>query len=196
MWLLSNDYLSFYKINVLCLYLMPILPGHSSSVKIRTDHSEHWWCTPWVLGTVLSAWHELTHFILSQGMKEGEVGAIVVESLGCVRLFCDPMDCTLPGSSVHGISQARILEWVAIPFSRGSSWPKDWTKVSHLAGRFFTIWATGETIHQFKPWKIAHHWPQEGKVGNSSRLTHSWYFYCGVNWSLWRDQSILIQPLS
>ena len=162
----------------------------------NNDHSEHWWCAPWVLGTVLSAWHELTHFILSQGMKEDEAGAFVVESLGCVGLFCDPMDCSLPGSSVHGILQARILEWVAIPFSRGSSWPRDWAKVCHLAGRFFTIWATRETIHQFKPWKIACHRPQEGEVGDSSRLSHSCYFYCGVSWSLWRSQSILIQPLS
>ena len=49
---------------------------------------------------------------------------------------------SLPGSSVHGILQARILEWVAIPFSRGSSWPRDPTRLSHIAGRFFTIWAT------------------------------------------------------
>ena len=56
--------------------------------------------------------------------------------------LCNPMDCSPPGSSVHGIFQARILEWVAIFFSRGSSWPKDWTWVSCTAGRFFAIWAT------------------------------------------------------
>ena len=55
------------------------------------------------------------------------------------------MDCSLPGSSVRGISQARILEWVAIPFSRGSSWPRDWTQVSGIAGGFFAIWATKES---------------------------------------------------
>ena len=49
-----------------------------------------------------------------------------------------------PGSSVHGILQARIPEWVAMPFSRGSSWPKDQTRISHLAGRFFTVWTTKE----------------------------------------------------
>ena len=58
--------------------------------------------------------------------------------------FCDPMDCTLPGSSVHRILQARILEWVDIPFSRGSSWPRDWTWVSYIAGRFFTVWTIRE----------------------------------------------------
>ena len=56
------------------------------------------------------------------------------------------MDCSLPGSSVHGILQARMLEWVAIPSSRGSSWPRDWTWVSSIAGRFFTLWATREAI--------------------------------------------------
>ena len=50
------------------------------------------------------------------------------------------MDCRLPTSSVLGILQARTLEWVAIPFSRGSSWPRDWTWVSCSAGRFFTSW--------------------------------------------------------
>ena len=56
----------------------------------------------------------------------------------CLTL-CDPMSCSLPGSSVHGILQARILEWVAIPFSRGSSQPRDGTQVSHIAGVFFTV---------------------------------------------------------
>ena len=52
---------------------------------------------------------------------------------------CDPMDCSPPGSSVYGILQARILEWVAISFSRGSSQPRDQTLVSHIADRFFTV---------------------------------------------------------
>ena len=59
-------------------------------------------------------------------------------------ILCDPMDCNLPGSSVHGIFQARVLEWVTISFSRGSSQPRDWTWVSRIAGRFFTSWATRE----------------------------------------------------
>ena len=58
---------------------------------------------------------------------------------------CGPVDCSPPGSSLHGILQARILEWVAISFSRGSSQPRDWTRVSSIAGGFFTIWATRET---------------------------------------------------
>ena len=58
--------------------------------------------------------------------------------------ICNHMDCSLPGYSVHGILQARILEWVAFPFSRESSQPGDWTQVFLIAGRFFTIWATRE----------------------------------------------------
>jgi len=61
----------------------------------------------------------------------------------CLTL-CNPMDCSLPGSPVHGIYQARILEWVAFPFSRGSSQPRDRTQVSCITGGFFTIWATRE----------------------------------------------------
>ena len=53
--------------------------------------------------------------------------------------LCDPMDCSPPGFSVHGISQARILEWIATSFSRGSSLPRDRTQVCHIAGRFFTV---------------------------------------------------------
>ena len=56
--------------------------------------------------------------------------------------LCEPMDCRLLGSSAHGILQTRILEWVAIPFSRGSSQPRDQTQVSCIEGRFFTVWAT------------------------------------------------------
>ena len=64
-------------------------------------------------------------------------------SLSCVRL-CDPMDCSLPGSSAHGIFQAVVLEWIAISFSRGSSQPRDRTLVSRIVDRCFPVWATGE----------------------------------------------------
>ena len=57
----------------------------------------------------------------------------------CLTL-CDPMDYSSPGSSVHGILQATIMKWLAIPFSRGSSYPRNWTGVSHTAGRFLTIY--------------------------------------------------------
>ena len=64
--------------------------------------------------------------------------------LSCVRLFCDPMDYSPPGSSVHGILQARILEWVAISFSRGSSRPRDRTHIACITGGFFTAEPPGE----------------------------------------------------
>ena len=67
------------------------------------------------------------------------VCALVAHS--CPTLF-DPMDCSPPGSSVHGILQARIPEWVAMSFSRGSSQLRDGTRLSYIAGRYFTIWAT------------------------------------------------------
>ena len=66
---------------------------------------------------------------------------LVIQS--CLTL-CDPVDCSLSGFTVHSFLQARILEWVAIPFSRGSSQPRDRTQGSHIAGGFFTSWASRE----------------------------------------------------
>ena len=59
-------------------------------------------------------------------------------------ILCDPVDWSPPVSTVYWILQARILEWVAIPFSRESSWPRNWSCVFCIAGRFFTILATRE----------------------------------------------------
>ena len=79
--------------------------------------------------------------LLTYMQSESEVSQL------CPTL-CGPMDCSLSGSSVHGIFQARVLGWVAISFSRGSSRPKNWTQVSHIAGRHFTVWATREALVQ------------------------------------------------
>ena len=87
----------------------------------------------------------------------------------CLTL-CDPMYCSFPGPSVHDISQARILEWIAISFSRWSSWPRNWTRVSCTAGRPFTIWATreGQLLDKSKlQWGITPHqseWPSSKSV--------------------------------
>ena len=73
----------------------------------------------------------------------------MVSTFLCAQLhliLCGPMDCSLPGFSVQGILQARVLECVAFPSSRGSSQPRDQTQVSRIAGRFFTIWATREAL--------------------------------------------------
>ena len=77
--------------------------------------------------------------ITSNFIGEGEVAQ------SCQAL-CDPMDCSLPHSSIHEIFQARTLEWVIISFSRGSFRPRDQTLVSHIVGRHFTIWATREAF--------------------------------------------------
>ena len=77
----------------------------------------------------------------------------------------DPIDCRPPGSSVHEIFQARMLEWAEIFFSRGSSWPRDRIRVSCLAGGFFTIWAIRETqmrgLLSSSPIKTQISWEQE-----------------------------------
>ena len=65
-----------------------------------------------------------------------------------VSASCNLMDCSPPGSSVHGISQARILEWVTISCSEGSSRPKDQTQVSYIAGRFFTAKSAGKLLSE------------------------------------------------
>ena len=68
----------------------------------------------------------------------GESESVSEVAQSCPTL-CDPMDCSLPGFSVHGILQARILEWVTISFSRGSSRPRDQTRVSCIGGRRFNL---------------------------------------------------------
>ena len=70
--------------------------------------------------------------------------------------LCDPMGCSPPSSSVHGILQARILEWVAIPFSRGSPQPRDRTQVSCIAGRFFTSKPPGKPALELKSKSESH----------------------------------------
>ena len=70
---------------------------------------------------------------------------VKLKSLSHVQL-CNPMDCSLTGSSIYGIFQARILEWVAISFSRRSSRPRDWTQVSCISGRLFTTWGTRKSL--------------------------------------------------
>ena len=92
----------------------------------------------------LAGWHSLSlssRFcsVLFLSESESEVAQLY-------PTLCDPMDCGPPGSSVHGILQARILEWVAIPFSRESSRPRDWTQVSRIADRRFNLWATREAL--------------------------------------------------
>ena len=87
-----------------------------------------------ILATLLLQLHILELFSELFMKKESEVAQ------SCPTL-CDPLDCSPPGSSIHGIFQARILEWVAISFSRRSSQPRNWTQVSRIIGKCFTVWA-------------------------------------------------------
>ena len=109
-------------------------------------------------GTLFSDTHPLKHklFVLSWWIPIRHVYLMLL-LLQCLTL-CDPVDSSLPGSSVHGISQARILEWVAVSFSRVSSWPRDWTHVSFLAGKFFNTEPPGKPqvhlIFCLKKWCI------------------------------------------
>ena len=83
----------------------------------------------------------------------------------CPTLW-DLMDCSPPGSSVHRILQARILEWVAISFSRGSSLPRDRTRVSRILGRRFNLWATREAHcgKFWKKWECQTTWPASWEI--------------------------------
>ena len=80
--------------------------------------------------------------------------------------LCDLVDCSPPGFPIHGILQARILEWVIIPFSWGSSQPRDWTQISYNAGRLFDIQATRETPEYVM-----------GENGNNGSWKHVFMFY-------------------
>ena len=128
--------------------------------------------------SLLYGWISSTgHFTCNYGCsKWSEVAQL------CPTL-CDPMDCSLPGSAVHGIFQARVLEWVAISFSRGSFWLRDRTQVSRIAGRRFTHWATREdhmaavgTHYLVGKWDIGERYLLSGfcSKGLLTRLNFTW----------------------
>ena len=109
-----------------------------------------WWCIYKVLRIMpdsCQAFSKYKMLVLSCHFFYMGTPVLSLQSLNEVKMrvtwscptLCNPMDYP-----VHGILQARILEWVAFPFSRGSSQPRDWTQVSCTAGRFFTSWATRE----------------------------------------------------
>ena len=117
-----------------------------------------------------------------------------------VHLLCDPMDCSPPGSSVHGILPARVLEWVAIPFSRGSSWPREQTRVSCIAGRLYIVWvmreATKNTVLKTNSYQV--HCAGHGGASETNQSSSS---LCGspeslpnrgpwevFNWIVWESE--------
>ena len=97
--------------------------------------------------------------------------------------LCDPVDCSLPGSSIHGILQTRILEWVAISFSRGSSRSRDQSRVSRIGSRRFNLWVTREdTIepvieHDFMARSHLTGVKENDKTLNLYILTHTCHFH-------------------
>ena len=123
------------------------------------------------------------------------VGWSEVKSLSGVWL-CDPMDCSLPGFSIHGIFQERVLEWVAITFSRGFSWPRDWTQVSCIAGRCFTIWATKETLRKLKT--IQKKWRAHA-LGLEESILWRWSYYpkhsCQITHDIFHINKIILNFL-
>ena len=96
-----------------------------------------------------------------------------------------PMDCSPPGSSVHGILQARILEWVAIPFSRRSSQPRGQTWVFCIAGRFLTIWAAKVSLNRWGLEILTLSGKERGKRFEYLKtLNHSPVFPLAMSWDL------------
>ena len=119
----------------------------------------------WIItncGKFLKRWEYQTTSYLLRNLYAGQEATIrtghgttywlnigkVKVAQSCLTL-CNPLDCI-----VHGILQARTLEWVAFPFFRGSSQPRDRTQVSHIAGGFFTSWATREAQQYWSEWPI------------------------------------------
>ena len=115
----------------------PCSAGDADSIPSRWTEILHVEHLSWCITTSVGAPQQRICMTQRRSRREREVAQ------SCLTL-CNPMNCSLPGSSVHGIFQTRVLEWVAISFSRGSSQPRDQTRVSLTAGRRFTVWATRE----------------------------------------------------
>ena len=141
------------------------------------------WCSPWFWCLGVSAWD-----VKSGDVPPGVFFFLVVRGMCmhaqlCLTL-CDPMDCSLPGSSVHGIIPARILEWVAISFSKGSSQHRDWTHVSW--GSCFGRW-------------ILNHWATRGRLwlegAGCQMLAILTRPYSKWSWVLWPEERWAQFPL-
>ena len=138
----------------------------------------------------------ITHsFIHSKSLSLSGLSHSIVLVIQRCLILCDPTNCSPPGFSFHGILQARILEWIAVPFSRGSSWPRNRTLASCIAGRFFTVW---EDVRRFyantmpcdrRALSICGFWYPLGSwtlkpVLGSFGLRHFWvYFWLQTTWS-------------
>ena len=151
---------------------------------------EHWGCFPSLdycrqpamnIGVHVSFWTKIFSGPIPRSEIAGSYGSscvCVLSHFSCVGL-CHPMDCSPPGSSVLGILQARILEWVATSFSRGSSQPRDQARVSCIAGRFLTIWAT-TTWMNLKNIMLTEEW-----------INKMWYIYTMEYYSAIKKNEIM-----
>ena len=114
----------------------------------------------------------------------------VAQWLSHVWFFCDPRSCSLPGSSVHGISPERILELVSTSLSMGSSWPRDWTCVSCIGRQILYHWATREAqlcdLAEIK--HLSHFSCKDGQPNSWRVLQNCWLLWPRMNvvWS-WGD---------
>ena len=120
---------------------------HLTRISAAPIQEYGWWRQPEARGTLTFIQWKLINIS----------GHVCAQSLQSCPTLCDPMDCSLPGSSVHGILLARIVEWVTMPSYRGSSSSRDQTPVSCvscIAGRFFTHWATLEAQSLDKNFKF------------------------------------------
>ena len=124
------------------LPLAPAWPHHSSDLELTLllSISHPAWESHLVWKPISTASFPSIPLIVGAAIVSVHFGSV---AQSCPTL-CNCTDCSLPGSIVHGISQARIVEGIAISFSRGSSPPRNPTRVSCIAGGFFTIWATKE----------------------------------------------------
>ena len=163
--------------------------GDHCSIPVNSSASPFLWVV-WYL--VLWMYHSLfIHMPIDEFLHFFEI--IVTNS---VRMYCycclvaksyltlyGHMDC---GSSIHGNSQARILEWVAISFSRGFSWPRDWTYISCIEGRCFATEALGKPIYI-----ILMNWIFEGVHSGCSSIIHSVMIYASLSSGLGQHVRII-----
>ena len=141
-------------VNCTCSYL-PSIPisqyQGTSSENVRRRRATWDTCTDYLMVFYSRS--------MENKMWMGHLAMILVSNFYCQAILqyrcftaklyltlCDPMVCSLPGSSVHGTFQASILEWVTISFSRGSSWPRDWTHIFCINKQILYHWATWEAL--------------------------------------------------
>ena len=159
----SFSSISIYHITSENTEKLPHRNSDQPKVFIIKKETHHW-------GVSVGIEHTEQQFSKSETV--GHVSA-VLSCFSRVQLFCYSMDCSPPGSSVHGILQARILEWVAMPSSRGSSQPRDQTQFSHTVGGFFIVWATREARAMRVPGGEASQ--TEGTAISKALRKHTWH---------------------